>query len=1054
MNATTTHSGASCREALAAAALLLLTLVLFFREPLLRYSEVHYAPADLTQALSLTRLEPGHPAGNQLMSDAVTQMEPWLMFNRDELAAGRVPLWNPLNGAGAPHLANYQSAVFSPFSWPYYVLSFKAALLVSAVLKLFAIGFFTWLYLRKVDLRFVGALLGAVAFMYAGHQVLLLYFPHVGSMVALPATLWCLEVALQRFVSARLHGQRPHLIAPLTGITLALWTGLMSGNPEPFFFNVLFIAPYAVWRLAQMARHHPKAPVVRLGCKLLFAATLAAGLAAFQLLPFFEYLANSRVLEQRSYRQTPLDWQWWPLMLFPDLLGNPAQPYKISINLPAPNYELVNMAYAGGVAMLLALVGGFIALRDRLARVFAIAAVLWLLYAYDLFGAYEVFRLIPGLDMAPMNRSQGLWNFLVACLAAIAVDRLERRAGPRRWLAAAMYTVMALAGLFACLWGADAVLEQHALEESPHHRLFLETVPLHLKLLTALYLLSLGCVLVLLLSHRGRLRAAAGLLLVAGVYLATGDLWHRYNPVCEDRFFFPRTTEIEQLSTHVGHERLAILGEDQIPPSSNLAYGLDIPQNYDGMWVRDYDYLYRDHFGDTNNWRPILEGTKRSLQLFGVQWVLAKWDWNYLDNGLIEFGKAGGQAPLRHEILPGKMLEQTFRARSDGLQQVMFFLSTWPHAQGTQLRFRLQDVESGEMLADYLMKVEDVRSTVYSAKHVVWESDYKLEPYGRPVVFRFPPLTNSDGRTYRAILSSPDATPTNGVYAWSFPLYGYGEGESRYAGRKLAGETYFDFSYDGLEQYQAVATIGDYTLHRFRDALPTFSLVGGAVYADTRQEEIELLRVPTFDPHKVVVLPSSGRPEARGFDPSTRRLLQFPDKDWVYMLAADGRTLVHIDDEVTFLANKFRWNQIEHLPLEAKARFVVHDDRDREGKRKHGLRLVVPPAEQQAPLEIIERTPTRIVMKVARREQAWLVAAQTWYPGWKARLNGEETPVLRANYAFQAVEVPPGAWTLELVYEPASWRWGLWIATLAALLSGLGLGYERWAQQRALRRTA
>ena len=317
MNAATTHSGASWREALAAAALLLLTLVLFFREPLLRYSEVHYAPADLTQALSLTRLEPGHPAGNQLMSDAVTQMEPWLMFNRDELAAGRVPLWNPLNGAGAPHLANYQSAVFSPFSWPYYVLSFKAALLVSAALKLFAIGFFTWLYLRKVGLRFVGALLGAVAFMYAGHQVLLLYFPHVGSMVALPATLWCLEVALQRFVSARLHGQRPRLIAPLTGITLALWAGLMSGNPEPFFFNVLFIAPYAVWRLAQVARDHPKAPVVRLGCKLLFAAALAAGLAAFQLLPFFEYLANSRVLEQRSYRQTPLDWQWWPLMLFP-----------------------------------------------------------------------------------------------------------------------------------------------------------------------------------------------------------------------------------------------------------------------------------------------------------------------------------------------------------------------------------------------------------------------------------------------------------------------------------------------------------------------------------------------------------------------------------------------------------------------------------------------------------------------------------------------------------------------------------------------------------------
>ena len=190
---------------------------MFLRDPLLRWDEVHYAPADLTQAFSLTRIDPGHPAGNQLMSDAVTQMEPWLMWNRDEFAAGRVPLWNPSNGAGAPHLANYQSAVFSPFSLPYYFLSFKAALVVSAALKLFLIGFFAYLYLSVAGLGFAGALLGGTGFMYGGHQVLLLYFPHVGSMVSLPATLWCVELAVQRFRSARLAGTRQRLAPPVLG---------------------------------------------------------------------------------------------------------------------------------------------------------------------------------------------------------------------------------------------------------------------------------------------------------------------------------------------------------------------------------------------------------------------------------------------------------------------------------------------------------------------------------------------------------------------------------------------------------------------------------------------------------------------------------------------------------------------------------------------------------------------------------------------------------------------------------------------------------------------
>src|SRR5439155_26766529 len=110
-------------ESLHGAIVLLLCLWVFFSTPLSRYDEVIYSSADLTQAFSLTRLEPGHKPGNQLQSDAVTQMQPWLMFNRDELGAGRVPLWNPWNGAGCPHFANYQSAVFSPFSLPFFVLS-------------------------------------------------------------------------------------------------------------------------------------------------------------------------------------------------------------------------------------------------------------------------------------------------------------------------------------------------------------------------------------------------------------------------------------------------------------------------------------------------------------------------------------------------------------------------------------------------------------------------------------------------------------------------------------------------------------------------------------------------------------------------------------------------------------------------------------------------------------------------------------------------------------------------------------------------------------------
>ena len=72
---------------------------------------------------------------------------------------------------------------------------------------------------------------------------------------------------------------------------------------------------------------------------------------------------------------------------------------------------------------------------------------------------------------------------------------------------------------------------------------------------------------------------------------------------------------------------------------------------------------------------------------------------------------------------------------------------------------------------------------------------------------------------------------------------------------------------------------------------------------------------------------------------------------------------------------------------------------------------------------------------------AFLVVAQPHYPGWVARLDGEKVPLLRANYAFCAVELPPGEHEVELAYEPRSVKLGFslgalgWIAVAAAWLA-------------------
>jgi uncharacterized membrane protein YfhO len=80
-----------------------------------------------------------------------------------------------------------------------------------------------------------------------------------------------------------------------------------------------------------------------------------------------------------------------------------------------------------------------------------------------------------------------------------------------------------------------------------------------------------------------------------------------------------------------------------------------------------------------------------------------------------------------------------------------------------------------------------------------------------------------------------------------------------------------------------------------------------------------------------------------------------------------------------------------------------------------------------------------IVLQTTRASPGWLVVAQAWYPGWKARVNGVEKPILRANYAFGAVALEPGASRIELDYEPKSVILGAVITLVSALACAIWL---------------
>lgn len=74
---------------------------------------------------------------------------------------------------------------------------------------------------------------------------------------------------------------------------------------------------------------------------------------------------------------------------------------------------------------------------------------------------------------------------------------------------------------------------------------------------------------------------------------------------------------------------------------------------------------------------------------------------------------------------------------------------------------------------------------------------------------------------------------------------------------------------------------------------------------------------------------------------------------------------------------------------------------------------------------------------------ALLVVNDAWWPGWRARLDGREVPVLPADHLVRAVAFPAGRHAVEMSYAPPELRagWALTVAGLAltVLLAALGL---------------
>ncbi len=223
----------------------------------------------------------GGPAGGEGVGDVLRYYIPNLLFSRDALFRGGLPLWNHREMFGMPMFATLEYGPLYPPNGLFLFLPCRAARLLTGGLHLWMFAIFMFLYLRQsLRLGTAAAVLGAVTAAFSEWSVL--------HLCAVPDTynsaVW---IPLVLLLADRLEdAPGPGRAAALGG---ALALQFFAGEAEISARTGLLLAVYCVFRMAQRFLRGKNGRRV-FSTVLWFgaAAVFSLGFAAVQIFPTAE----------------------------------------------------------------------------------------------------------------------------------------------------------------------------------------------------------------------------------------------------------------------------------------------------------------------------------------------------------------------------------------------------------------------------------------------------------------------------------------------------------------------------------------------------------------------------------------------------------------------------------------------------------------------------------------------------------------------------------------------------------------------------------------------
>lgn len=532
------------------------------------------------------------PIKNDAMPDIISQIYPWKIFTIDSLKSGQIPLWNPYSFSGTPHLANYQSAVFSPFNLFFFIFSNIDAWTIIVLLQSLLAGIFTYFFVRSLNVSKIGSLISAVSFMFCGFMTTWMGYATLGyAILFLPLALF----AVQKVFETK-------KLSFLILLSLTIPLSFFSGHFQTSLYFLIFLILFVVFKLFDTG--DKKQTVF----SFLFIS-LGLLLSSPQFFPSIElYLNAPRSGIFQKIEAIPLS--HLTTIFAPDFFGNP-----VTRNNPIGHYSEW-ASYAGIIPLFLTL---YIILRKRTKEVifFGIIGITSLLLAFNTPLLDLLFNLkIPVFSTSAASRIVVIFSFSVAVLAGFGIERIiaDLKEKKRKYfLISSLVFLIVFASLFIYSQTLLPIYSGVALRNT----------------ILPLIFLSAGFLSLSLITINKRFLVIS---LVAIVLVVSFDMYRfttKWQPMDSKNLIFPNTPIMKNFEDIRSFYR--VFGNVDTGPFS-VYYRFPSVEGYDPLYIERYGQ-FLSTFKNGKILQPARSGvdfenrgvySKKAVDLLGIKYIFYK----------------------------------------------------------------------------------------------------------------------------------------------------------------------------------------------------------------------------------------------------------------------------------------------------------------------------------------------------------------------------------------------------------------------------------------------